>query len=247
MKLFGLIGNPVAHSLSGKYFNDKFLIEGIDAAYSLFNLQHIDEIDGLLDQHPQLAGFNVTHPFKAKVIPFCSVLDEVASATRSVNTVVVHRDKSGIHLKGYNTDAGGFAAAIMPLIGKRKLKALLLGTGGAARAVAYALSKLGLEFRVVSRKAGRDTITYDMIDPGMLGEHLLIINATPLGMGALQNETPAIPFEALGPGHLLYDLNYNPAETAFLRRGREAGARTANGMMMLQAQAELSWKLWSKA
>jgi shikimate dehydrogenase len=244
MDLYGLIGNPVSQSLSEKYFTGKFMLEDIDARFERYLLKDIDELPGLIRRHPDLRGLSVTSPFKTGVVSRCDELDETAGMIKAVNTLKISRQGTNIHIKGYNTDVDGFAAALLPLLGKEKPSALVLGSGGAARAVAFALHKLGLVCRVVSRTAGRGKITYADLSPEIIRSDRLIINATPMGMGSLAGMLPGIPYEHIGQRHLLFDLIYNPPETAFLREGKRRGARTENGFLMLQAQAEKAWGIW---
>ena len=244
MDLFGIIGNPVAHSLSGKYFNDKFTLLGIEARYELFRLRSIDELPDLLSRNPGIRGLNVTHPFKLDVLPFCDELDQSAAVIRAANTLKIIRTGSNPRIKGYNTDADGFAAALIQISGNNLPAAMILGSGGAARAVAYALTRLGGTFILVSRNPKKGMIAYHDITHETVIKYPLVINTTPLGMGILKDRCPEFPYGQLSRDHLLFDLNYNPPETEFLRRGRLAGARTSNGLVMLQAQAEKSWELW---
>jgi shikimate dehydrogenase len=246
MDHYGLIGNPVSHSLSEKYFTDKFTLQGIDARFERFLLNDIHALPQILDAYPHLIGLSVTSPFKESVIPYCSSLDDTASKVGAVNTIKIHRTGDRYQLKGYNTDVDGFAAAIIPIIGKEKPDALILGSGGAARAVAYALSRLGLSYQVVSRKATGGKIGYSELNTSIIKSHRLIINATPLGMANYKDQAPAIPYHLLSASHILFDLIYNPAESAFLRRGKQSDSKCVNGLLMLQAQAERAWMIWTE-
>jgi len=243
MDHYGLIGNPVSHSLSEKYFTDKFTLKGIDARFELFLLKDIHSLSYILDTYPHLKGLSVTSPFKESVIPYCTSLDKTAKKIRAVNTIKI--SKTG-ELKGYNTDVDGFAASLIPVIGKEKPDALILGSGGAARAVAYALAKLGINYLVVSRKASAGKIGYTDLSSSIISSHRLIINATPLGMAKMIDKAPDIPYHFLTSGHILFDLIYNPQETLFLQKGKQLKTRTVNGLVMLQAQAEKAWKIWTE-
>lgn len=245
MDHFGLIGNPVSHSLSEKYFTDKFTLENIDARFERFLLKDIHALPQILDAYPLLRGLSVTSPFKESVIKYCDTLNNIAREVRAVNTLKISRQGGKRFIEGYNTDVDGFAAAIMNVLGKKKPDALILGSGGAARAVAYSLSRLGIKYIVISRNAREGLTHYGDIDSGLLRRHKLIINATPLGMVKYSDKAPDIPYHFLGSEHILFDLIYNPTETPFLLRGKERKAITVNGMMMLQVQAEKAWKIWN--
>jgi shikimate dehydrogenase len=245
MDHYGLIGNPVSHSLSEKYFTDKFTLGNIDARFERFLLKDIHALPQILDAYPSLQGLSVTSPFKESVISYCDSLDTIASRVRAVNTLAISRNEGKSFVEGYNTDVHGFAAAMLHVLGARRPDALILGSGGAARAVAYALSRLGIRYVVISRNAREGVIQYSDIDSALVRSHKLIINATPLGMVKYIDEAPNIPYHFLGSEHILYDLIYNPTETPFLLRGKERKALTVNGMMMLQVQAEKAWKIWT--
>ncbi len=245
MDHYGLIGNPVSHSLSEKYFTDKFMLEDIDARYERFLLQDIHGLIPLLDTYPSLKGLSVTSPFKTDVIQYCDELDDVARKIRAVNTLEITLDSGKRHIKGYNTDVDGFATALLRMVGSKKPDALILGSGGAARAVAYALRKLDIAFSVVSRQAGKGKITYSGLTAKHIHSHKLIINTTPLGMGMYMDEYPEIPYKHLSSAHLLFDLIYNPPETPFLIKAKQQKAATDNGLIMLQAQAEKAWEIWN--
>ncbi|HSG68674.1 MAG TPA: shikimate dehydrogenase [Bacteroidales bacterium] len=247
MDLYGLIGNPVSHSLSEKYFTDKFKVEGINARYERFLLERIEALPVILKAYPALMGLNITSPFKEAVIKYCDELDETASAIRAVNTLRISRSVNSIKLKGYNTDVDGFAASLIPKLGRMRPDALILGSGGAARAIAMALFRIGIKYQVVSRIPGTGILNYKDLYADVVRNNKLIINATPLGMGNLTGQCPDIPFAGIGKKHIIYDLIYNPVETEFLRRSKAKGATVINGLMMLQAQAELSWQIWQKS
>lgn len=247
MDHYGLIGNPVSQSLSEKYFTDKFTLLGIDARYERFLLNSIHGLRSLLDAYPQLRGLSVTSPFKTDVLRYCDELDETAREIQAVNTLNILRNGGDILIRGYNTDADGFAAAILPLLKGKDYRALILGSGGAARAVAFALKRLSVPFLVVSRNPGPGKIAYRELDTSLMQNFRLLINATPLGMGRFIRDYPDIPYHLLRNDHLLFDLIYNPSESLFLKKGREQGAQTENGLLMLQAQAEKAWEIWKNS
>lgn len=233
---FGIIGNPLIHSFSAKYFNEKFAREHIDAEYSLYPLNELtnERVNELLDT---LDGFNVTYPYKEAIIPYLDRLDETAQAIGAVN-VVYQR-------VGYNTDYAGFMASIRPLLRPFDRHALVLGTGGASKAVCYGLRQLGITPTLVSRTPQAGQIRYADLNAEVLSSHTLVINCTPLGMFPEVDTYPPIPYEHLTPRHLLYDCVYNPEETLFLRRGKAQGATTHNGKEMLIGQAKEAWAIWS--
>ena len=242
MRLFGLIGYPLAQSFSKKYFTGKFLNENItDAAYELFELTSIQGFEPLLKTHPDLCGINVTIPYKQDIIPLLNSLDEEAKAIAACNCIKI---SNGI-LKGYNTDAPAFEASLKPLLQAQHNKALILGTGGASKAVAFVLSKLNIAYKFVSRTKKENGFTYEDLSKEIIEEYLLIINTTPLGSFPAVDNAPAIPYQFITNRHCLYDLIYNPARTLFLQKGAEQGATTKNGYEMLVGQAELSWKIWN--
>ncbi len=249
MQRYGLIGRALAHSFSREYFTRKFDREGLaDHRYDLFELPGIDALPGLVSETPDLRGFNVTIPYKESIIPFLHGLDPLAAAVGAVNTVAVQ----GGRLLGHNTDVHGFHALVDPLLESLcdpgsdiRPRALVLGSGGASRAVAYVLREAGIRFRVVSRDRSRGELTWDMVDRTVISVCRLIINTTPLGMYPDVDGAPPLPYEALTPKHVLIDLVYNPERTRFLKHGEEMGARTVSGLGMLRAQAEAAWGIWS--
>ena len=241
MKLFALIGHPLGHSFSKSYFTEKFEREYIDACYDLFDLASINELPRLLASHPDLCGFNVTIPYKEAIIPYLDELDDVAQEVGAVNTVKVLPNGK---MKGYNTDVLGLEHLTSRFSLPNSQPALLLGTGGASKAVQYVLRKNGIPFHLVSRSSGKADFTYDELTTDIIKSHLLIVNATPVGMFPHIEEAPLIPYEAITNQHILFDLIYNPEETRFLRHGREHKADTINGIGMLHAQAEASWEIW---
>ena len=236
MRHFGIIGFPLLHSFSAKYFNERFATEKIEAEYSLYPMKELtnERMNELLDT---LDGMNVTMPYKQAIIPYLEQLDETAEAVGAVN--VVHKRV------GYNTDCIGFMESIRPLLGENDHKALVLGTGGASKAVCYALHRLGITPTIVSRTPQQGAITYKDLTAEVMQQHTLIINCTPLGMFPDVDSYPPIPYETISAQHLLYDCVYNPEETLFLRKGKAQGARIKNGMEMLEEQAKAAWEIWS--
>lgn len=248
MKRYGLIGFPLGHSRSAAYFAEKFARERIAGCrYDLFELDSIGKLPELLGRVPELRGFNVTIPYKQQILPFLDDLSEEAQRIGAVNCVLRHSDG---RLAGYNTDAAGLTASLERfLAGTAPERALVLGTGGAAQAVRFVLERLGIGCTEVSRRPryteGARCLGYDGLTPGIVASHRLIINATPVGMYPRTDGAPAIPYEAIGPGHLLFDLIYNPERTRFLELGARQGARTCNGLEMFVRQAERSWEIWN--
>ena len=242
MRRFGLIGFPLSHSFSQKFFTEKFQREHITSCvYENFPLADIDELPGILQKHPDLAGLNVTIPYKEKVIPFLHSQSEVVEATGACNCIKIKEGK----LYGFNTDVAGFEISLDKLLQPFHKKALVLGTGGAAKAVHYVLQKRGIEFMEVSRNPqGSRQISYEDVD-AVMHDHLLLVNTTPLGMYPNVDEYPPIAYDLLTPRHYLFDLTYNPPVTAFLKKGEEKGALVRNGAEMLLIQAEESWKIWN--
>ena len=241
MKQYGLIGYPLTHSFSPKYFADKFAAEGIsDSTYHLFPLQSIPQLPQLLISQPNLQGLNVTIPYKEAVLPYLHQLDATAEAIGAVNCIKVDNGK----LIGYNTDAYGFEVSLNHLINHRPDMAFVLGTGGAAKAVWYVLNKLGIPFVRVSTRHASDSIGYAEIAQHLQASNL-IVNTTPLGMYPNVNECPELPYHLLTAHDYLFDLIYNPAETLFMHKGKEQGAAVMNGQLMLEQQAEQSWQVWN--
>jgi shikimate dehydrogenase len=243
MKQFGLIGFPLSHSFSKKYFNEKFEKESIpNVSYENFQIASIEEFKALFDKS-HLQGVNVTIPYKQQIIPFLDGLDSSAERIGAVN--VVKKNKEG-KLIGYNSDYVGFKNALSQFIPKNfSSKALILGTGGAAKAVEVALQDLQIPCVYVSRTAKENIISYEQLNTYDLNDYLLIINSTPLGMFPKVDEAPEIPYEKLTSQHFLYDLIYNPATTLFMQKGQEQGAHTMNGLSMLIGQAERAWEIWN--
>ena len=246
MDIYGLIGYPLGHSFSRGYFTDYFKCEGIDAEYKNFELPRIEALTEVLREETALKGFNVTIPYKQQVFAYLDELDGAASEIGAVNVVKIgHRDGRSV-LKGYNTDHIGFADSIRPLLKPHHTHALILGTGGASKAVDYALRGLGLETQYVSRSARQGIITYDELTPEIMERYTVIVNTTPLGMHPHTDECPPLDYTQIGCRHLLYDVIYNPKKTQFLKRGEERGATTCNGMEMLIGQAKAAWRIWTE-
>lgn len=246
--LYGLIGKKLSHSFSPAYFKKKFDTQGLDADYRLFELDDISELPALINEHTALKGLNVTVPYKIDVFALLDDLDRTAMQTQSVNTIKISRKNNTSYLKGYNTDVIGFEQSLLPLLQKQKVtKALILGTGGSARAVAFVLKNLGIECQTVSRNpVEKHQISYGQISKEIIDEHQLIVQTTPLGMFPLVDDAPSIPYQFLNNKHLLYELIYNPSETKFLTLGKKNGASIYNGRKMLAYQAEASWNIWKK-
>ncbi|WP_297243984.1 shikimate dehydrogenase [uncultured Prevotella sp.] len=245
MDKYGLIGFPLGHSFSKSFFNEKFQNEGIDAEYINFEIKGIDELPEVLATNPELRGLNVTIPYKEKVLSFLDYISVEARAIGAVNVIRVDHKGDDVLLKGYNSDVIGFTKSIEPLLETFHKKALILGTGGASKAINYGLKSLGLETVLVSRFERPGTIQYKDITPDVVKEYNVIVNCTPSGMFPHYDECPDLPYEALDNHNLLYDLIYNPDETLFMKKGRERGAQTKNGLEMLLLQAFASWDFWN--
>lgn len=253
MNTYGLIGYPLSHSFSKKYFTEKFEKEQIaDCEYELFPIASIDQLPQLLTDHPTLRGLNVTIPYKQSVIPFLDELDETAKSVGAVNCIKIVRTGNTTKLTGYNTDVFGFRQSVKPFIEIQHERALILGTGGASKAVHHVLKEIGIDcFFVTRERSGTqqpapNIFTYEELNENMINAFKLIVNTTPAGMFPDVNAAPAIPYQYIRPGHLLYDLVYNPAETEFLTRGKAQGAATVNGLSMLHQQAEEAWRIWNR-
>jgi len=246
MRKFGIIGHPLGHSFSKKFYSEKFEKEGIrEVHYDMYPLPDIRDFPALYSNDDKFHGFNVTLPHKQTVIPFLDELSDEANEIGAVNCIQIRRkDGRKPHLKGFNTDAHGFERSIFPLL-KPNGKALVLGNGGAAKAVFYVLRKLGVPFKTVSRSAENGDLTYADLTETIVREHLAIVNCSPLGTFPDVESSPDIPYGGIGEGHLLYDLVYNPEETVFLRNGKERGAAVKNGLEMLILQAEKNWEIWN--
>lgn len=242
MEKYGIIGNPLGHSFSKGFFTEKFAREGIDAQYLNFQISKIGKITDVLKDNPELRGLNVTIPYKTEVIPFLDEMSEEASVIGAVNVIQIRNG----HLKGFNSDIIGFTRSIQPLLKPHHKKALILGTGGASKAIRVGLTRLGLEWKYVSRTPREGMITYDDITAETLREYEVIVNCSPVGMFPKVDECPAIPYEFLTADNLLYDLIYNPETTLFMRKGALQGAVVKNGLEMLHLQAIASWKFWNE-
>lgn len=243
MSSFGLIGKSLGHSFSAGYFTEQFAQLDLDHSYQNFEIQEIEEMQELWTQYPDLKGLNVTIPYKELVIPLLDELDDNAMEIGAVNTI--KRLKDG-RLKGFNTDSYGFQQAISPLIHRDDKKALVLGTGGASKAVVHALKQLNIEVTRISRQGtAPDTLHYDQVSPDVLAMHQLVINTTPLGTYPDIESSPPLPYEGLHARHLLFDLVYNPPVTQFLEQGRKVGCRWLNGLGMLEHQADKAWEIWN--
>lgn len=260
MKLYGLIGFPLSHSFSKKFFTDKFNLEKIvDSKYEQFPLEHIKDLPALLQKHKNLCGLNVTVPHKINVLRYLDWIEHDARNAGAVNCIRITAESPVVaafsgevgikghdfRLEGYNTDIYGFETSLKPLLKKQHDQALVLGDGGAARAVKCVLYNLGIDFKCATRKALPGNILFSELKPHHIRDHKLIINTTPIGMSPNIDECPPIPYDAITDEHLLYDLIYNPEETLFLKKGAEHGAVIKNGYEMLVLQAEKSWEIWT--
>lgn len=242
MKRYGLIGHPLKHSYSKELFAQRFEYEGSDCRYQNFDLKSIDELKEVMAAYPDLCGFNVTIPYKESIIPLLADIDETAKAIGAVNVVKIMDGK----LKGYNTDVYGFRKLLDHAItGKNVSHALVLGTGGASKAVQYVLNQQGIPYSTVSRSAEKGDYTYDTLTDDILKQNQLIINTTPLGMMPRYDEFPELHYQALGKQHVLIDLIYNPKETAFMELGKTWGAKVYGGWMMFEEQAKRTWEIFS--
>lgn len=245
-RIFGLIGFPLTHSFSQNFFNQKFEAENISAQYLNFEIPDIGDLMEVVAEYPALSGLNVTIPYKEQVLPYLDEIDGDAKKIGAVNVIKFIRKKGSLKFKGYNSDVIGFSDSIKPLLNPARNKALILGTGGAAKAVRQGLINLGVEPTYVSRTAREGVITYADLTPEVMAEHKVIVNTTPLGMYPHIDECPDIPYQELTPQHLCYDLLYNPDVTLFMKRSREYGAQIKNGLEMLLLQAFVSWNIWNE-
>lgn len=242
MPLYGLIGYPLSHSFSKKYFTEKFEREGLmNYRYELFPIAAINELTDLLQHQPEISGLNVTIPYKEQVLPFLNETDEVVEKIQACNCIRIQNGR----LKGFNTDVIGLEASLKTHLKPHHKKALILGTGGSSKAAEFVLEKLKIAFKYVSRKASADYYSYEQLTPGIIAGYQLIINTTPVGMYPDINVAPRIPYEGITANHYLFDLVYNPERTLFLKKGEERGAVVKNGYDMLLIQAEESWKIWN--
>jgi shikimate dehydrogenase len=247
-RTFGLIGYPLGHSLSVKYFSEKFEREGIrDAEYLNFPISSIDLFPDIFQKVDNLCGLNVTIPYKQSVITYLDRLSSEATAIGAVNTIKVIRDNNSLYLIGFNTDEYGFRLSLSQYLKSHHQFALILGSGGASKAVEYVLRKLNIKYKIVSRNPSNSSqISYQELNKEIMGKCTIIINTTPVGMYPKIDECPAIPYEYITPSHLLYDLTYNPEKTKFLQLGEQQGATIVNGSKMFQLQAEKSWEIWNE-
>lgn len=249
MKTYGLIGYRLGHSFSKGFFNEKFEKEELtDREYLNFELDQIDDFPEIFMKNDHIAGLNCTIPYKQAIIPFLDEIDDQAAEVGAVNTIKIIRSNDQIKLKGFNTDCYGFEHSIMPLLKDVHRKALILGTGGASKAIKYVLNRNKIEYISATTKDKLDDkeLSYHQIDESLLKDHLIVINATPLGTFPKVDNCPAIPYEFLTPDHVLFDLVYNPEETLFLKKGKAKGATTKNGLEMLHLQAEKAWEIWNE-
>ncbi len=246
MKKYGLLGYPLTHSFSKRFFTEKFETEKIDSTYDNFEIDSITKFPEVVKNNPEVIGFNVTIPYKEQVIPYLDDLNDSAREIGAVNTIKVTRSGDSVHLKGFNTDTYGFETSLSPLLNAHHKKALILGTGGASKALKYVLTKLGIEYISASiEELKENEIRYEDIDEKMMQERLLIINATPLGTYPKVETFPNIPYEFITDQHLLFDLVYNPEVTQFMAKGKEKGATVKNGYDMLLGQARRSYEIWN--
>lgn len=236
-----MVGKDIGYSFSAKFFTEKFTEENIPAEYRLLDIDSISKLEEVI-KTPNLKGLNVTIPYKEAVLPFLDKIDPEAKAIGAVNTIKI---KNGI-LTGYNTDVFGFVKSISPLLEKHHQKALVLGTGGASKAVVYGLGKLGISTKIVSRKPSKNQLSYGQLSKEIIQTHQVIINCTPLGTYPETDVFPDIPYRYIDEDHLLFDLTYNPALTKFLKLGKTQGAKTKNGLDMLKFQAENAWEIWNR-
>ncbi len=239
---YGIIGYPLSHSFSPAYFRKKFAGLEINATYEAFPLKHITELPSLLQSHPNIAGLNVTSPYKEAIMPYLQEMDAVAATIGAANCLSINKG----YIKGYNTDADGFEKSLVPLLTGNHSRALILGSGGSSKTIAYVLSQLGIPFSIVTSGNAAGAYTYQSLTPEIIAAHQLIVNATPIGMYPDVDAMPPLPYEGIGAEHLLYDLIYNPEETQFLIKGKERGATIKNGFEMLMLQAEAGWSIWNK-
>ena len=250
MNTYGLIGFPLKHSFSAKFFTEKFAREGIDAEYLNFEIADILQLREVILFNQRLRGLNVTIPYKEQVIPFLNEITPEAEKIGAVNVIKIERRPNDMYhhkLTGYNTDYVGFKNSISPMLRpETDHNALILGTGGASKAVAQALSDLGLRWKYVSRAPHEDRFTYNQLSAEVLAQYTVIVNCSPVGTFPHADECPDIPYSLLSPGHILYDLIYNPSETLFLKKGKAQGATVKNGAEMLELQALAAWEIWRK-
>ena len=248
MKTYGLVGYPLGHSFSQDYFTKKFAAENIDAQYLNFQIEDIALFPEKVLTVDGLSGLNVTIPYKQKVMAYLDEIDETAQKVGAVNVVKIIRQGSNVRLRGCNSDVVGFENSLKPLLKPCHTSAYILGTGGASKAVRYVLEKLGIDYQFVSRTAdaANNILSYEQLTNDLIASHKLIVNCTPLGMSPKTDACPAIPYEAIGPDHLCFDLIYNPEVTLFLQKARQQGATIKNGLDMLIGQADRAWEIWNE-
>ena len=244
MRKFGLIGKTLVHSFSKKYFTEKFEREAVDANYELYSIANVDSLRQFVQEH-SLCGLNVTVPYKQDVIPLLDEIDSEAQMVGAVNVIKIKREGERLCLKGFNTDVVGFRNSLKPLLKPWHTSALVLGTGGASKAVLYVLENLGIAARCVSRQKREGMLTYETLDADVMRRNTLIVNTTPLGNFPNVETCPDIPYRLLTEKHLLFDLVYNPEQTLFMKKGLQNGAAVKNGYEMLVGQAEASWRIWN--
>jgi shikimate dehydrogenase len=246
MKRYGLLGYPLTHSFSKRYFTERFENEKIDSTYQNFEIDTIKKFPEIIENNPEIVGLNVTIPYKEQVIPYLDELNDSAREIKAVNTIRVKRNENGVYLKGYNTDTYGFETSIKPFLKAHHKKALILGTGGASKALKYVLTKLGIDFISASiEELQEKEIRYEDIDAALMAERTIIINATPLGTYPKVDTFPNIPYEYITDKHLLFDVVYNPEVSVFLQNGIKKGASTKNGYEMLLLQAIRAYEIWT--
>ena len=246
MDKYGLIGFPLKHSFSKDFFNKKFQSENINATYENFEIPDIKDLPAVIEENPNLRGLNVTIPYKEKVIPYLDDVDKAAAAIGAVNVIKINRQKGKAKLIGYNSDIIGFTRSIEPLLEPHHNKALVLGTGGAAKAIGHGLEQLGIAPMYVTRQAKAGMLTYGDLTPEIMERYKVIVNCTPVGMYPNADDCPDMPYDCLTSEHLLYDLIYNPERTIFLKKGAAHKAIVKNGLEMLLLQAIASWEIWNK-
>lgn len=246
MRKFGLIGYPLGHSFSKKYFTEKFHNEHIkECSYELFPIENIGHLPVLIEAEPELSGLNVTIPYKSEVISFLDMISPEAEEIGAVNVIKIVRNQKKTFLSGFNSDVTGFRDSLSPHLRSEIKSAIIFGSGGSSKAVCYVLARMGMDLTIVSREKKPGTITYSDLVPELLSNTYLIVNTTPLGMFPNVESYPDINYELLGKKHILFDLVYNPEETVFLRKGKERGSKVISGLQMLHLQAEKAWDIWN--